>query len=87
MAQFSNIIEGWGNYLSGSEKELAKERLKECVKCFDDNGKPNLIDGTIEKLMPDFSITEAQGKKCKQCGCPASTFSRSKSYKCPLNKW
>ncbi len=89
MGQIFDIVDGWKNYVIPNEKRdsLAKQRLKVCVECTDDNGKENLVKGSYEVFMPDETLKEYQGMKCKICKCPASTFSRSKDYKCPLGKW
>ncbi len=81
MSKLKGIINGWSAYLKGEETALAKQRAKVCKKC------PYVIMGSYEKLMPDYSIKEIQGLKCKKCGCPLSTKLRSENEKCPISNW
>ena len=84
MGQISNIDQiwkGWKAYLSGDNSEETKRKAAICKEC------DSAVDGTYEKLMPDFSLKELQGKKCKECGCPLSTLLRQNEKKCDLDKW
>lgn len=81
MAQIYSIAKGWGRYFKGDVSDMEKERAKVCEQC------PSAVVGTYEKFMPDKSLKEIQGLKCGICKCPLSTKLRSKSEKCPLDKW
>lgn len=84
MSKVNDIINGWGNYLKGSDPailKVAKERAAICAEC------PLAKHGLHTAIMPDYSINEIQGMYCGDCGCPLSTAVRSKNYKCPKNKW
>lgn len=89
MSRLRDIINGWKNYVGNDAValEIAKKRAGICVNCHDENGEPNLVKMKFEELMPDFSMKEIEGLKCKECGCPASTATRSEKYECPLGKW
>ncbi len=83
------IIDGWKNYL-GNDKasnELARKRAEICLSCKDENGNDMLVKGKFTSIMPDNQVKEIEGLKCKECGCPASTATRSINYQCPLKKW
>lgn len=78
------IIDGWGNYLKGSDPanlDLAKERAAICSDC------PMAKYGLHTAVLPEYTISEIQGMYCSECRCPLSTAVRSKNYKCPKNKW
>lgn len=84
----NDIINGWSNYLKGSNPvtlKVAKERAAICVKC------PAATHGLHTAILPDFSIGKIQGMYCSKskggCGCPLSTAVRSKDYKCPKKTW
>jgi len=81
MGGITNIIDGWKSYLKKERIDFAKARAEHCKKCH------SAIIGTYETLLPDYSIKEIQGLKCKECGCPLSTKLRSKNEKCPLGNW
>jgi len=83
VSKLQHIIDGWGNYLKQKPKveKLAKERAEICAKC------EHAIEGTYEKLMPDYSITTAYGMKCNVCQCPLSTKLRATEEVCPKGKW
>lgn len=81
MGQISNIAKGWANYLGSDATAKQIERAKICDGC------DSAVDGTYEKLMPDYSLKEIQGKKCAQCDCPLSTLLRQDGKKCELGKW
>lgn len=84
MSKVDDIINGWGNYLKGSDPatlKLAKERAAICSDC------PLAKHGMHTAILPDYSISEIQGMYCSSCGCPLSTAVRSKDYKCPKGLW
>ena len=84
MSKVNDILNGWSNYLIGSDSanlELAKQRAEICVNC------PFAKQGLHTAILPDYSIAEIQGMYCSDCGCPLSTAVRSKDYKCPIGKW
>ncbi len=71
----TNILNGWSNLAFPSKEieELAKSRLKECVKC--------------EYLKPLVKVNSIQYYKCGQCSCPIDPLIRSTSEKCKIGKW
>ena len=78
------IIEGYTNYLKQDDEtvqDIAKKRAEICAKC------PSAKTGLHSALLPDGSLGKIKGKYCGECGCPLSPKVRSKSSKCPLNKW
>ncbi len=77
------ILDGWSNYLFNNKQaeQIAKMRAGICSGC------PFAVHGSYEKLMPDYSIKEAQGMKCDICECPLSTKLRSIDETCPKSKW
>ncbi|MEC4050661.1 hypothetical protein OX284_014575 [Flavobacterium sp. SUN046] len=88
MSNLKNILNGWSNYLIGSDQttnEEAKRRASICSEC------PIATDGIHTAILPDFSIKEIQGMYCSSekggCGCPLSPAVRSKNHNCPKNKW
>lgn len=87
MGKLKDIYAGWKAYLINDSiaSYLAKERAKHCSVC------PIAVKGIHEIILPDFEIKEIQGMICSKekggCGCPLSTSTRSKDYKCPLGKW
>ncbi|WP_310381831.1 hypothetical protein [Flavobacterium sp.] len=88
MSKVDDIINGWGNYLKGSDPttlKLAKERAAICSDC------RTAKHGVHTAILPDYSISEIQGMYCSKdlggCGCPLSTAVRSKNYKCVKGKW
>jgi len=84
MSKVDDIIDGWKNYLKGSDQatlKVAKVRAAICSDC------PLSRYGLHAGVLPDFSISEIKGMYCGDCGCPLSTAVRSKNYKCPQNKW
>lgn len=78
-----NIIQGWKNYLFENEEveQIAKDRAAICQGC------DSAVMGSYEQILPDFSIKEIKGLKCKECGCPLSTKLRALNEKCDLGKW
>ena len=89
MDKVKNIINGWSNYLKGTnpaEMKTAKIRASICV-----NECDAATYGIHTAVLPDYSIQDIQGMYCDKkkggCGCPLSTAVRSKDYKCPKNKW
>jgi hypothetical protein len=78
---FEAIWKGWKAYLTNENSPETIRRAKICQIC------PNAVDGTYEKLMPDYTLKKLQGKKCNQCGCPLSTLLRQDDKKCELKKW
>ena len=81
MARISDIAEGWLNYFVGGCTDTEAERARACAGCHSN------VEGSYEKLMPDFSLKVVAGRKCDECGCPLSTKIRSKEAVCPLGKW
>lgn len=81
MSKLKDIKEGWKKYLLSETSPEARRRILICSEC------DSAVDGTYEKLMPDYSLKEAQGKKCNECDCPLSTLVRQDGKKCELNKW
>lgn len=87
MGSLKDIYSGWKAYLINDPiaLELAKERAVICSGC------DKAEHGTFEIILPDFQIKEIQGLVCSKkkggCGCPISTATRSKNYKCPVGKW
>jgi hypothetical protein len=88
MSKVNDILNGWGNYLKGSDPatlELAKQRAEICAKC------PTAKHGLHAAVLPDYSISEIQGMYCSKelggCGCPISTAVRSENYKCIKGLW
>ena len=88
MSKANDIINGWTNYLIGSDQttiEEAKRRAAICVGC------PIATFGLHTAVLPDFSIKKIQGMYCSKakggCGCPISPAVRSKKYKCIKGKW
>lgn len=83
MIKLKAILKGWKNYIfTNPEVEAkAKERAKICAEC------PMAKRGTYQKLMPDYSLRNVKGMKCKVCGCPLSTLLRQYEKGCELNKW
>lgn len=89
MSKIDDIINGWKNYLVGSDVatlELAKHRATICVEDCDAS-----TYGLHTAVLPDYSINKIEGMYCDKskggCGCPLSTAVRSENYKCPKNKW
>lgn len=85
MGKVEDILNGWKNYLAGSDVttlELAKKRATICVEDCD-----LATYGIHTAVLPDYKIEKIQGMYCGDCGCPLSTAVRSKDYKCPKNKW
>ena len=76
-----NIRAGWNLYLAGETDTLALTRSEICRAC------PFAAVGTFEKFMPDKTLKDIQGLKCKKCGCPLSAKLRSENEICPLGKW
>ena len=76
------VFAGWLNYIFENEdvNQSAKQKAKICFDC------PEKVKGTYEKLMPDYSLKEVQGYKCRICNCPFVTKLRSED-KCPLGKF
>lgn len=81
MAQISDIVDAWEDYLLGKTSEETKARAAICHKC------PHAVKGFFEKFMPDETLKEVQGLKCAKCNCPLSTKLRGENEKCPLYKW
>lgn len=88
MSKVDDIINGWGNYLHGSDQttlEKARQRAEICATC------PAATRGLHTALLPDFQLGKIQGMYCSKkkggCGCPLSTAVRSENYKCPKNLW
>jgi hypothetical protein len=88
MSKVNDIINGWGNYLKGSDPatlELAIQRAEICAKC------PTAKHGLHAAVLPDYSISKIKGMYCSKklggCGCPISTAVRSKEYKCSKGFW
>lgn len=81
MGRISKIAQGWLSYLVGSADEQEQERAKICSTC------PEAKVGAFEQMLPDFSLVEVKGLKCKACGCPLSAKIRSTEDTCPLGKW
>lgn len=79
-----DILNGWTNYLVGSDNvvlEEAKRRADICSKC------PELKHGFHTAILPDYQIREIQGHYCNVCKCPSSASVRSKNHQCPLGYW
>jgi hypothetical protein len=78
-----DILSGWKNYLIDDPvvDKIAEARAKVCALC------PEAKDGRFTALLKDYKLEEIQGKYCHICKCPLSASVRSKSKKCPLDKW
>ncbi|MCB0515181.1 MAG: hypothetical protein KDD49_03850 [Bacteroidetes bacterium] len=83
MGKLNDIISGWKSYLINDPiaAEIAKGRAKVCSKC------DEAIPGTYEVFLPENVAKEIKGLRCNVCSCPLSTSTRSRDYKCPLDKW
>lgn len=82
-SKIERILEGWENYFHADNvaDSIAKKRAAICSKC------PHAVHGSYEKLMPDWTLKEVQGMKCKLCQCPLSTKLRSTNETCDIGKW
>lgn len=80
--QLYRIIEGWGNYLTKSEKieALANERALKCVPC--KFKKQSKVFGWVSD-----EIKEINASVCSLCDCPIAMKVRSKNEKCPIEEW
>lgn len=84
MSKVKNILNGYKNYLIGSDEatiETAKERAKICSIC------PQAKNGIHAAILPDSSLGEIKGMYCGECGCPLSPKVRSENDNCPIGKW
>lgn len=80
MKGLQDIIIGWWIYLFKSLPKEARAKAEHCKNC------KSKVFGTFEEFLPDYSLKEAIGFKCKECGCPLSTLLRS-TKKCELGKF
>lgn len=78
-----DVINGWTNYLvdDPTSNETALKRWESCAHC------EMRKFGKVLAVLKDYSINEVTGNYCKECGCPLVAKLRSKTNKCPLNKW
>ena len=83
ISKVKSIISGWSNYIVSDKKNKAlyNYRVKQCSECVE------AVEGTYEKLMPDYTLKKIKGLKCNICKCPLSTKIRSLEENCPLTKW
>lgn len=88
MDKVKNIMNGWKNYLTGTDPadlDVARSRAKICAEC------DTSTYGTHTAILPEYVFGEIKGMYCDKkkggCGCPLSTAVRSKDYKCPKKYW
>jgi hypothetical protein len=88
MSKVDDIINGWTNYLKGTDTVGLKKARARAEIC---NGCEAATFGLHTAMLPDYQIKEVQGMYCSKekggCGCPLSTAVRSKNYECPQGKW
>ena len=91
MSNYTEIIEGWNNYIFPNKKVeyIAKTRALICAEC------PLYSIGICNplkkgKVVKDFTYENSirkEGEEYSGCGCPIATKTRSLSSKCPLGKF
>lgn len=75
------IFKGWKNVIVENPvaEETAKARAKICADC------PFAVQSKLRMFVKE-QLTEVDGMKCSQCGCPLIAKLRSEDT-CPKNKW
>lgn len=88
MSNVKDIINGWSNYLIGSDQTTLKEakrRAEICSTCI------ACVRGMHTAVLPDFAIKNIKGMYCSEeeggCGCPLSPAVRSENHQCPKGLW
>lgn len=78
MLPVQEIIEGWFNdaFQSDSIERLAIRRIIICLK-------PDGEEPHCRFYNPDGIL----GAKCDACGCPLKKKTKSRTSKCPKEKW
>jgi len=91
MSKYTEIVEGWGNFLFPNKKVEYEAKMR-AILC----GECTLYNAGIcnplkkGKAIRDFTYRGEQRKQGEEyggCGCPIATKTRSMSSSCPLGKW
>ena len=76
------IVQGWINWITDNEKELALTRAEHCQKCV--HREP--FSKKFEEVIGS-EIREISDFKCSKCQCPLNAKLRVKKANCPIGKW